>query len=509
MKLNRILSSIISLSMILSLAACGNTETITNQTPNTSNIGDTTMETPEETDNKEPDNKNTEITPTEVSESFLNFVKSYKEYPKMLEMPDMGDTKYLGSDGSFDWESYSKDSDAYYDCLYSIRPDSSSNSYPETLQKFMRESALKFTNTDNNSANEVYSPVNIYMTLAMLAEVTDNNSQKQILEVLGIESLEQLRADATLIWESNYIDNGKSTLDFANSLWINNTIEDSLNQETLDNVANNYYASTFSGTAGDPSYNQAIQDWLNYHTNNLLKEQAGGVEFSPDLVIALASTIYLKDSWTDEFSEEATYENTFYISNDKEIKTEFMRQSDITTYYYGDNFGAISKSMNSVGSMLLILPDDGKTPSDVLNSDDFWDFVNSRYNYCNTKTLRVNLEIPKFDISSKLDIVGGLKELGITDVFNGATSDFTPLTGEIDNIAVTSATHAARVKIDEEGCEAAAFTVMMTEATSAIDLPQEEIDFILNRPFIFVITGEDDLPLFIGTVNTPVEGLDL
>ena len=33
--------------------------------------------------------------------------------------------------------------------------------------------------------------------------------------------------------------------------------------------------------------------------------------------------------------------------------------------------------------------------------------------------------------------------------------------------------------------------------------PEEEIDFVLDRPFVFVITGEDGLPLFIGVVNQP------
>jgi len=33
--------------------------------------------------------------------------------------------------------------------------------------------------------------------------------------------------------------------------------------------------------------------------------------------------------------------------------------------------------------------------------------------------------------------------------------------------------------------------------------PQEEIDFVVDRPFLFVITGADSLPLFVGVVNQP------
>ena len=34
--------------------------------------------------------------------------------------------------------------------------------------------------------------------------------------------------------------------------------------------------------------------------------------------------------------------------------------------------------------------------------------------------------------------------------------------------------------------------------------PEEEVDFVLDRPFLFAITGVDNLPLFVGLVNRPV-----
>ena len=66
---------------------------------------------------------------------------------------------------------------------------------------------------------------------------------------------------------------------------------------------------------------------------------------------------------------------------------------------------------------------------------------------------------------------------------------------------LSSAQHAVRVKVDEEGVEAAAFTVMMME--NAAYMTGDEVDFILDRPFLFVITGANGLPLFTGIVETP------
>lgn len=46
-------------------------------------------------------------------------------------------------------------------------------------------------------------------------------------------------------------------------------------------------------------------------------------------------------------------------------------------------------------------------------------------------------------------------------------------------------------------------TVMMMAGAAAP--PEEEMDFVLDRPFLFAITGYDGLPLFVGVVNQPVQ----
>ena len=90
--------------------------------------------------------------------------------------------------------------------------------------------------------------------------------------------------------------------------------------------------------------------------------------------------------------------------------------------------------------------------------------------------------------------------MGITDVFDPSISDFSPMTDDTEAY-LSQAKHAARVAIDEEGVTAAAYTVMM--AAGAAAPPEEEIDFTLNRPFVFAITGADSLPLFVGVVHQP------
>ena len=108
-------------------------------------------------------------------------------------------------------------------------------------------------------------------------------------------------------------------------------------------------------------------------------------------------------------------------------------------------------------------------------------------------------------MSSDLELSAGLRALGLTDAFDPKCSDFTPLTRELEELFVSRVQHAARVKIDEEGCEAAAYTVILV-AEAAFEEPEPEvIEFILDRPFLFVITNAGGLPLCVGVVNRPVE----
>ena len=76
------------------------------------------------------------------------------------------------------------------------------------------------------------------------------------------------------------------------------------------------------------------------------------------------------------------------------------------------------------------------------------------------------------------------------------------LTKQILPVAVSEVKHAARVKIDEEGCEAAAYTVVqMTGGAPA--KPEEPLEFTVDRPFMFAITGPGNTILFAGIVENP------
>lgn len=365
--------------------------------------------------------------------------------------------------------------------------------YADSLQSYFAQCIP--TLLSSGSENVVCSPVNIYMALAMLAECTGGSSRQQILELLGAESIDTLRTQAGHVWNAHYCSDGTSTSLLANSLWLHDSY--TYHNSTVQTLADSYYASVYQGALGSDKINKALQDWLNDNTDGFFKEQASQMELPEETVLALASTIYYRAKWTDEFSKSDTKEDTFHAPAG-DITCVFMNQTlSFSPYYYGEDYSAVTLNLMDSGKMWLILPDEGYTPQDILESGYAIGMVLEPSNAKSTN-INVNLSVPKFDVTANLELSQALQELGITDVF--VNGDFSPILPEAD-VYLNRVDHAARVKIDEKGAEAAAYTVMITEGEA--QLPEKDIDFVLDRPFLFVITSQDGLPLFAGVVNNP------
>ncbi len=401
-------------------------------------------------------------------------------YPKQVKYP-----------GAFEInsEKWHEQRRARWDCGQRIDSD---------VNEFYKKSAAEFLSGEENRA---YSPVNVYMALAMVGEMTDGESRQQILDLLGSENIEDLRKDAKNMWLANYCDDGAVTSILANSVWLNENV--SFKQQTVDTLAEKYYASSYRGNLGSDKINEAIQKWLNDQTGGLLKNYVKDVELYPETVMALYSTVYFRAKWDYEFNKNNNDTKKFHAPGG-DVDTEFMNKTgEHGTFYAGEDFGAANMRFSDGGAMWFFLPDEDKTIDDVLSSGEYLDVISKSRDYENpwenSKSLKINFSVPKFDVSSKIELREGLERLGVTDVFDSSAADFSPLTdGEV---FIGKADHAARVVIDEEGCTAAAYTEMIM-AGSALP-PEDEMDFILDKPFVFVITSDTNQPLFIGTVVDP------
>ena len=363
------------------------------------------------------------------------------------------------------------------------------------LEHFFTTGSAQFLSTQS-SDNLLWSPVNAYIGLAMVTELTAGESRRQILDLFGAADIDALRQQVSAIWESTYNDNGHEISTLANSLWLEEGL--SYQQDTMDNLAYHYYASVYQGDLGSQKINNAISAWINNNTGGFLKNATKNISLSPETILALYSTIYFQAKWQDEFSKMNNTKDVFHAPDGDKTATFMNKDLAQMYYYWGDRFGAVALSLKNGSRMWFVLPDEGYTPSDVLADGQYMQMV-LQQDWENEKWMKVNLSVPKFDVNSTTSLKDGLQKMGVTDVFEESAANFSELTGDIP-IFLTAANQSVRVQIDEEGVKAAAY-IEIPGATSPAP-PEEIIDFVLDRPFVFAITT-DSIPLFVGTVNAP------
>ncbi len=400
------------------------------------------------------------------------------EYPQMVQIPGYSSENF--------WEDYQ----AWQAGL--VQQQTQSFGYASSL---FRGSASVFLNS--SSKNQVYSPANVYMALALLAEATGGETRQEILELLDVKTIEDLREDAQGLWNAHYCDDGATKLLLANSLWLDDTLP--YKADTANTLAESYYASVYHGDLGSQEMNGALRAWLNENTGGLLQEQAAGIELDDRTLLALASTIHYKVKWDVYFNEALTKEGVFH-SPEGEQTVEYMYSSFTSAVYEGIDCRYVSVPLKDGCQMWLILPNEGCTPQDVLEAGGLNGILSNLKNSAVPPSVDVNLQLPKFDVASETDLREGLETLGIAQAFSPMEADFSGIADE--QLYLSQVDHAARVKIDEEGIEAAAYTIMVAPGAGA-PIEREEVDFIIDRPFLFVIEGRNNVPLFIGVVNEP------
>ena len=358
--------------------------------------------------------------------------------------------------------------------------------------------------------NLTYSPVNLYMALSVAAELTESDSRQQILDAVGCSSIEDLRQQTNTLWNACYYDDKDQTL-LANSVWLDEDL--SYVQATMDTLAENYYTSVYQGDFGSEKTNQAITKWLDKQTGGLLKSNTQNIDLNAETVLAVYSTVYYRAMWTEhsEFNPTQSSPGTFHAPGG-DVDVAYMKKKEFqTNYYWGEDYGAVSLGLKDGSQMWFILPDEDKTVEDVLASGEYAALVLGISDAAesvaeNSKYMKVNLSVPKFDIQASGDLREDVEALGITDIFDPGRSDFSASVQTEPGsfppfVYLAGVNQATRVTVSEDGVTAASY-IEMPSAGAAMP-PEEIIDFVLNRPFIFVISNRYGMPLFAGVVNEP------
>ena len=382
----------------------------------------------------------------------------------------------------------------------SLRADGVEEAYQKILEAYTERTAEKLF-LENRGDNVLFSPASLYLDLCMLAETVKGDARDELLMLTGLKDIGESRKLSDSIFRNLYRTDASGQTIPADSVWLN--AGTAFRESAVKELAAWHRADVFSVPMGTAEADAVLKEWISGRTGHLLKDAVEKIETSDIPQVLLVSTLFYSDSWWTRFAKELTAKGTFSSASGNAAEADFMHTASVDGYVRGENYTIAALPMESGGSMVFLLPDEDTSLSELTREGLVASALMKWQDGEERPQADIRWSVPKFEVSADLSMVETLKQLGIQKVFLPGEADFTPLFDSPgDGRCVSSIRQAGCVRIDEDGCEAASYTLVEITDTSYPEAPKQRIEMDLNRPFAFMITGVRGLPLFIGLVNT-------
>jgi serpin B len=177
-----------------------------------------------------------------------------------------------------------------------------------------------------------------------------------------------------------------------------------------------------------------------------------------------------------------------------------MRQTGLLPYGVDDELGIEAVRIPyKATSLVVVLPRSGRfaAVAESFGEDDVAGLQFSER--------EVELRLPRFELERRLSLAGVLSRLGVRVPFDRNRADFGDLTDHRDGFFVEAVEHAARIRVDEQGTEAAAATYVAFALRMRPPTRPEPLPFHVDRPFLFFVYDDKrDCVLFAGRCTSPV-----
>lgn len=368
----------------------------------------------------------------------------------------------------------------------------------EAINKLYQFNDKVISGMFEENKNYVYSPLSIYMALSMLTEGSTNDCYDELSSLLGESDIALLRENMKKVFEATYTETDKTTVFMANSIWTSNMYD--IKDSYVNNLAKNYYAEALETDFTNSKTPEAVAKWINDRTNNILGVKKESFAFNQDTLLLLINTIYFKGQWRDQFEKHQISEGIFK-TNEGEESVNFLNHDVRTRFYQSSDYQMAEDYFEDGYKIVYILPTEGNDITTLIKQDSFLENAFASYKEQSTYSY-INLKVPKFETKNSYDVLKSMRSLGVASMLIPSVETFKNI---IDNqeVFVSGIKHEAGLSLDETGVEAAAYTAIQMDIESVE--PEATIYFHMDRPFAYVITDNNNLPLFVGVTLNPNE----
>ena len=397
---------------------------------------------------------------------------------------------------------------------YSDAKEESYENFLNKLDAFAAKLTYEVYADSNKQSNICISPVSVYMALALATECANGETRDEILNAVGVTYDEVKNFTKVLYAFSNreyyYTNmmNNKKILAFeelANSIWVDKNT--TLKEDGINNLANNFNCDLFSVNFKTSEGEKAINAYIKDKTHGVIDSD---IELSPETLITLINTFYLKEVWNEDGDELKFTDKAYDFKNadGSVVNTKLLQGYYFNgNIYDGEGYTSFYTTTDHGFDIKFIVPTDGHTLDEVFTSENIYTINNlGDYGYIDEENKLLHhtrVFFPEYKASFDGNLADILKnDFGINKLFDFEQCDFSNVTDE--QLACDGVIHKCSIDVNDKGIEGAAVTVMPMAGNAGPLEGYEEVyhDYIVDRAFGFVITDSYGAVLFSGVVNS-------
>lgn len=244
-----------------------------------------------------------------------------------------------------------------------------------------------------------------------------------------------------------------------------------------------------------------INSWVSDHTAGAIPEFLTSGSLTDETRLVLLNALHFQGVWKVPFDPKLTHERMFHCANGSTVPVHMMSLTN--RFNYGEFMTADGVDYDVIEvpyegdslSMLLVSPIEPEVPLSMLSAD----LSSQRLQQWRTEMRNVKrqLAFPRFTVNSDVDLKTALLKMGLGDIFNLATADFTRITTD-EKLCVSKVLQRVKIEVNEQGTKGAAATAAVMFSRMAVE------EITLDRPFLFLIQHKHSgAVLFVGEFNEP------
>lgn len=352
------------------------------------------------------------------------------------------------------------------------------------------------------SENVMISGLSLDYALAMLANGASPSAAASLEQFLGQSAAAANDTFGKFLNRAGT--NSQNKLVISNSFWVKKGLPYGIKKD-FSAVLENIYKAEISEIPMNESGINKINNWADRATDGMIKKALSPSDITEDTVSILVNAILLDGKWAVPFKAENTYDVDFTHTDSSTSSVSGMHSEEF--FYYENEYATAFRKdyQNQEFYMVGILPKE--TGAFNLGDLDIGGLLESGKS---TDELNADLHImlPKVDFEMKYDLTDILKSMGLSQIFDVNTNNFSEI---YDNTNPDFTSYASkiiqndRLIIDETGTKAAAVTsIIMNECAAYVPEEKQQLYVYLNRPFVVLLMdGETDEPLFIAKIVNP------